>query len=286
MILDALGGRFTTEFKGCGHSDITSLSEGRKVLAQLGSGSSGEIRAGLHSLAGHATIAIAETLPDQFRALADVADGVAQGGLTIESHGRLLAASQFQGASLGSRAHHRVSADAIRDVYDRAMVSPRASSDPEFQAWMTTTTVAALRESDSPTAAESLLKEILADPALQPDLRKEAPSSLRHGVILAAPKLCMPILFEYYDLALRFGDVKEKGLALRNVAPLPGIVSSLPARHPARGSAMSWADRFASAVTLTLDSRVGEIPNPQAPGTVFSKGQLSGIAANLISCLG
>ena len=271
MILNALGEQFTNEFNGCGHKAIATVEGGKAILDQLESGEAKSVKVGLHSLAGHAKSEISGTIPRQFDALVNVATGVAQGHFGVDSHGSLLAGSQFKAAKLAKEAGVPVAVESILKVYETGAKSQRASEHQKFRSWMVGTSIAALRESQAPAAAETLLNEILADPTLQHDLNLAAPSQLRHVLVLAAPKLCMPRLFPCYEQCIQFGSAEERGLALFNVAQLPRAVKSLAASHPSRTVLTDWCSRYASALESMIDACQFPLPNPQKPETPFSK---------------
>jgi hypothetical protein len=253
MILSALGKNFSAEFSSCGHKPIQSDQAAKQILRELTSGRSSEVRQGLHQLSGHAKVEIAGTIPDQMRALVGVAAGVVKGDFAIDSHGSLLAASQFQAAKLGKEANRPVDPNEIRALYHQTIVSPRAQARRDFMAWIAGTSVAGLRESSAPAEADKLLKEILSDRQLVTDVNSRQPSPLREVLLIAAPKLCMPMLFECYDLALQFGSPRERGLGLHNVAKLPEIIRALGPNHPSRIALMSWSQRFANSVQSLAD---------------------------------
>jgi hypothetical protein len=255
MILNALGESFTSEFKVCGHAPVHSEREATTILRQLESGTSRDIRAGLHALAGHAGPAIGSTLAAQREALVNVAGGVATGTLSPEDHGRLLAGSQFQTASIGRQIQQRVHPDSILKIYHASVDSPRIKTSPEFQSWMVGTSIAALRESSSPSTAAGLLREVLKDPSLAHEIRLRRPSHLREILILAAPSLCMPELFECYELSLVYGTAEERGLALVNVRKLPEVITALGPTHPARGTLLEWSSRYRDALALAIESQ-------------------------------
>jgi hypothetical protein len=252
MILTSLGEAFSNEFRTCGHEAVNSAEGGKLILADLNSGNSNNVRKGLHQLSGHAKKEIVTTLPDQMTALKSVAGGVARGDFSIDTHGNLLAASQFQTAKLGKEADKLCGPEGILAVYHEAMSSPRAQARPDFKAWLTGTTVAGLRESSAPTEAEKLLKEILGNKALFGELEHKGPSQLREVLLVAAPKLCMPALFESYELALRYGSSRERGLALHNVSKLPEIISRLGSTHPSRMGLLARCQSYAEALSGLL----------------------------------
>jgi hypothetical protein len=281
MILNALGEQFTNEFKGCGHQAIATVEGGKAILDQLESGEAKSVKAGLHSLAGHAKSEISGTIPRQFDALVNVATGVAQGHFGVDSHGSLLAGSQFKAAKLAKEAGVPVAVESILKVYETGAKSQRASEHQKFRSWMVGTSIAALRESQAPQAAETLLKEILADQDLQQELNLSAPSQLRQVVVLAAPKLCMPVLFLCYERCIQFGGPEEQGLALLNVAQLPGAVKALGVTHNSRPILLDWCNRYAQALEGIIDTCQFPLPNPQKPETPFSKE----VVARVISAL-
>lgn len=253
MILNSLGEAFSAEFIRCGHQEVRSVHGGKQILQGLTSGEAVEVRNGLHQLSGHAKVEIVDTIPDQMRALADVAAGVSRGDFAIDTHGNLLAASQFQTAKLGKEASRPVEPHGVLAVYHEAIGSPRAQNRADFKAWIAGTSVAALRESSAPGEAERLLREILADKQLSGEMHTQAPSQLREVLLVAAPKLCMPVLFEFYELALCHGSARERGLGLHNVAKLPEILSLLGVNHPSRGVLLGWNRRFAQALQGIVD---------------------------------
>lgn len=281
MILKALGERFNAEFSSCGHSRIQDVAGGQYILRQLESGVDGEVRSGLHALAGHAGVEIGETIPGQRRALVRVASEVGKGAHTTESHGRLLAASQFQTAKIGSSIGQPVSADSVLQVYGEALCSPRAKRESDFASWMVGTSLAALRESRTPSAADTLLQQVLADRELANDLNIEGPSRLRQVLILAAPKLCLPRLFPCYELALLHGNAEERGLALINVAQLPAVIRALGSLHQSRIALLQWCSRFGDALEFVLHSPGGEFIAPQSSGELVPRQKVEGVFRDL-----
>jgi hypothetical protein len=254
MILDALGEKYSSEFTKCGHTTITSQRDATTIVEQLRSGAPAQVRAGLHSLAGHAGPIIGPTLGDHRKDLADVALGVAAGSFSPDDHGRLLAASQYQTAHIGREIQQLVTPDSILQVYHAAVGSPRVQENSDFQSWMVGTSIAALRESSSPTSAADLLREVLKKPTLASDIHRQGSSQLRLVLILAAPTLCMPELFKCYELALIHGSAEERSLALVNVKQLPGVITALGATHPARVTLLQWCSRYQAALERVLDT--------------------------------
>jgi hypothetical protein len=253
MILNSLGEEFSNEFKACGHQAVSSAQGGKDILNDLNSGDSTKVRDGLHQLSGHARKQIVDTLPDQMVALKGVAIGVARGDFQIETHGNLLAASQFQAAKLGKDAGRPCNPESVLAVYAEAISSPRSKRRPDFKAWLAGTSVAGLRESSAPAEAVRLLKAILGDKKLFSELDHKAPSQLREVLLVAAPKLCMPVLFDCYELSLRYGSARERGLALHNISILPEVISQLGPNHPSRAQLLAQSQRFAQALQIVID---------------------------------
>jgi hypothetical protein len=226
MSTGLLGEEFNKQFQACGHNPVNE--EGAQaVLMQFKAGEPDQIRKALHTIAGHATQALAPTLPQHRENLRDVASALKNGSFEVADFGSLVAGGQYQTARVGQLAGQAVSDASIIEVYEKAIGSERLLSDENFRSWMVGTTLAALRISTRPQAGIELLNSIVADPALRNELMRKGPSQLRYVVIVAAPSLCMPQLFDFYGPAIHYGSAEERGAALLHVAQVPVIKAVL-----------------------------------------------------------
>jgi hypothetical protein len=155
---------------------------------------------------------------------------------------------------VGQQAGQAVAEALIIDVYQRALGSERVLNDGNFRSWMVGTTLAALRISTRPQAGVELLKSIVGDSSLRNELLSKRPSQLRYVVIVAAPSLCMPQLFDFYGPAIKYGSAEERGAALLHAAQVPAIKAAFQRQGKLLpDSIIDWARQWIDALEFALE---------------------------------
>jgi hypothetical protein len=290
MSTDLLGEGFKQQFQGCGHKPLDDHGA-RVVLQQFEGGGREQIKSALHTMAGHATQALVPTLSQHRENLRDVASALKNGTFEVADLGSLIAGGQYQTARVGLQAGQAVADASIIAVYQEALGSERARSDGNFRSWMVGTTLAALRMSTRPQAGVELLKSIVGDLSLRNELLSNSPSQLRYVVIVAAPSLCMPQLFDVYGPAIMYGSAEERGAALLHVAQVPAIKAVLRGQGKVLpDSIINRAQQWVEALEFALDvPGVGFLIPPNKENqtkTSATRSQVEGVVSALRATVG
>lgn len=290
MSTDLLGEGFKQQFQGCGHKPLDDHGA-RVVLQQFEGGGREQIKSALHTIAGHATQALVPTLSRYRENLRDVASALKNGTFEVAEFGSLVAGVQYQTARVGQQKGQAVAEASIIDVYQRALGSERVLSDRNFRSWMVGTTLAALRISTRPQAGVELLNSIVADPSLRNELFSNRLSQLRYVVIVAAPSLCMPQLFDVYGPAIMYGSAEERGAALLHVAQVPAIKAAFEKQGKVLPDGIvDWARQWIDALKVALEVPGVEFlipPNKEnQTKTPATRSQVEGVVSALRATVG
>jgi hypothetical protein len=237
-----LGAGFKNEFGNCAHGAPENLGV---LLDDITSGDRQRIARGLHQTAGHVEGGlIVDNLGIHYRALTEVARGVAKGTNDWGSIPALLAGTQYRIASKLADISRPASPQQILSVHQAAA---NGRSNRSFQRWNDITTLAALRKSSSPGEADLFLAELCRLKVVQEGISMAQPSEVRRGLMLGAPALLHPLLLNCYAQAVRYGDPVEIGLALASIERLPNSLENQ--RNPKAIEAYKhWAPIYAGAL--------------------------------------
>jgi hypothetical protein len=250
----SLGARYKEGFNSCGHRPLEQHQFKKEVLNPLLSGDKESATNGLHQAAGHTPGRVITTeLQAHYAALTGAASRLGS-DLTGEKPTQLLLGAQLAAAIEARNAGQPTNPELIRKLYEvaRPKLEGLSFTDSGFIPADANrgVTLAALKASSKPDAADSFLGELLGDNEINREIKSNSPSETRKTLILAAPSHPHPLLLRCYELAIRHGSDQERSLALEAIKKVPERITF--ARSSGHAKMQEMLSSFAKSYTTAL----------------------------------